>query len=199
MYESEFTPDDTLGLGIFVGALIVGLVIFLLIRIFFLLTCKKALTQCSEENRTMSPGLIWLALIPGFNLIWDFFVVINLGDSLDKEFKKRGIITEAFPGKSIGLAFCITDVCGLVPIVNFLAGPASFVCWIIYWIKIAGFSKQLAASPSSAAAAGPQQTIGSVGAPSVTPTVAAPQPEPSPVSAPATPEQAPSLDSAPEA
>jgi hypothetical protein len=143
----------------------------------------------------MSPGLIWLALIPGFNLIWDFFVVINLGDSLDKEFKKRGVITEAYPGKSMGLAFCITNICSLIPFVNFLAGPAGFVCWIIYWVKIAGFSKQLAALPGSAAVAGPQQTIGSVGAPSVAPTVAAPQPEPIPVSVPSAPEQAASSDS----
>lgn len=39
---------------------------------------------------------------------------------------------------------CILVICGMIPLVNFLAGPAALVCWIVYWVKIAGFSAKLA-------------------------------------------------------
>jgi len=143
MYETEFTPDDAVGIAIIAIGALIALIIFLAIRVAFLLSMKKALTRCSSENRTMSPGSIWLGLIPFFHIIWDFFIVINLADSLEREFQKRGLNVEPKPGKNIGLVYCIANVCSLIPGLNFLAGPVSFICWIIYWVKIAGFSKQI--------------------------------------------------------
>jgi len=127
--------------------LVLGFVfsVFLLIpAIFYLLTVQKALTRCSPASRTMEPGMVWLCLIPLFHLIWNFFVVMALGNSLGNEYARRGIPRpEMLPGQNIGLAMSICLCCTIVPIVNLLAGPAALVLWIIYWIKIANYSAML--------------------------------------------------------
>jgi hypothetical protein len=119
-------------------------VLFLIPAIFYLLTLQKVLAKCSPASRTMQPGMVWLSLIPLFNLIWNFFVVMGVANSLGNEFARRGIPSpEALPGKSIGLAMCICVACGIVPLLGALASLAAFVLWIIYWIKIANYSGML--------------------------------------------------------
>lgn len=128
--------------GVFMGALIVC-AILLIPLIFYLLTLQKTLNRCAPENRAMAPGLVWLMLIPLFNLVWHFFVVLNVAKSLGAEFQKRGISEEPEPGKKLGLIMCILAVCGIVPLLGILCSLASLVCWIMYWVKIAGFSGKL--------------------------------------------------------
>ncbi len=126
----------------------IGLVFLLLMMVpavFYLLTLQKAFTRCSPENRAMQPGMVWLMLIPLFGLIWHFFVVLNLAKSLGAEFKKRNLAEEPEPGKTLGLVLCILPLCSIIPIVNMITGLATLVVWIIYWVKIAGFSGKLAA------------------------------------------------------
>ncbi len=135
--------------GIGVPELIIILIILgiiLLPTIFYVLTLQKALIRCSFENRTMAPGLVWLQLIPIFNLVWHFFIVINVANSLEKEFEKRGIPIMSKPGRSIGLATCILSVLSIIPLVGILLGIAALICWIIYWVKIADYSSQIAKS-----------------------------------------------------
>lgn len=131
--------------GIVLTAMLIGLAIGLIPLIFFCLTVQKALNRVSPENRAMQPGMVWLLLIPLFNIVWQFLVVINLAKSLGAEFKKRNIAEEPEPGKGIGLTSCILVCCGIIPFVGGIASLAGLVCWIIYWVKIAGFSGKLAA------------------------------------------------------
>jgi hypothetical protein len=135
------------GAGI-AGLLLIALIacaVMLLQAIFYLLTLQKALNRCSPENRAMAPGMVWLMLIPLFNIVWHFFVVINVAKSLGAEFQKRGIVEEADPGKKIGMIMCILACCGWIPLLNILTGIGTLICWILYWIKVAGFSAKLAA------------------------------------------------------
>jgi hypothetical protein len=132
------------GAGILVGALIV-IGIMLVPFIFYCLTLQKALNRCSPENRAMNPGMVWLMFIPLFNIVWHFFIVVNMAKSLGAEFQKRGMAEEPKPGQNIGMVMCILCCCGVVPVLGILASLAGFVCWILYWVKIAGFSSKIAA------------------------------------------------------
>jgi hypothetical protein len=132
------------GAGIFVVALIV-IGIMLVPFIFYCLTLQKALNRCSPENRAMNPGMVWLMFIPLFNIVWHFFIVVNMAKSLGAEFQKRGMAEEPKPGQNIGMVMCILCCCGVVPVLGILASLAGFVCWILYWVKIAGFSSKIAA------------------------------------------------------
>jgi hypothetical protein len=136
------------GLG-FIGFFFVAFAIVLLPTIFFLITLQRALTKCSPANRTMTPGLVWLQIIPFFGLIWQFFVVIAIANSLQNEFAARRIPAESKPGQGLGLAMCITRVCTVIPFVGIFAGIASIVLWIVYWVKIAEFSRKLDHAPGA--------------------------------------------------
>jgi len=132
---------------------IVAGILFLLILaayIIFILSLSQALSKCSRSSRTMEPGMVWLMLVPLFNLVWQFLVVIALAKSLGNEFRARGIPNiEPEPGKSIGIAMSVCAVCGIIPLVNLLALPAQLVFLIIYWAKIADFSRRLDLAPAA--------------------------------------------------
>jgi hypothetical protein len=140
------THSVAAGLGILTIALIV-IGIMLVPAIFYLLTLQKALNRCSPECRAMNPGMVWLMFIPLFNVVWHFFIVLNMAKSLGAEFQKRGMAEDPQPGKTLGLVMCILNCCGMVPLVNFLCGPAFLICWILYWVKIAGYSAKIAVPP----------------------------------------------------
>jgi hypothetical protein len=140
--------DDESGLWVFLavilGVLAVSVIISIVVGVFYCLTLQKALNRCAPQNRAMSPGLVWLYLIPFFNLIWHFFIVINMAKSLHAEFVYRGIVEEANPGQGIGLATCILHIASNIPYVGGLALIGFLVCWIMYWARIAGFSGKIA-------------------------------------------------------
>ena len=139
---------DTIGTAelivIILAVLAVPFIIWTVIGIFYCLTLSKALSRCSPQNRTLSPGLVWLYLIPVFNLVWHFFIVINMAKSLHAEFVSRNMVEEQSPGQGIGLATCILNAVGVIPYVGWLTGIPALICWIIYWVKIAGFSNKIA-------------------------------------------------------
>jgi hypothetical protein len=131
------TRDVAAGLGILAIVFIV-IAILLVPFIFYLLTLQKALNRCSPECRAMQPGLVWLMLIPLFHIVWQFLVVLNMAKSLAAEFQKRGIAEDPKPGETLGLVMCIG---------NLICGPIGLIFWILYWVKIAGYSARLASPP----------------------------------------------------
>jgi len=139
------------GIGILTVVLI-ACAVLLVPAIFYLLTLQKTLKRCSPECRAMNPGMVWLMFIPLFNIVWHFFIVLNLAKSLGAEFQKRGLAEDPKPGQTIGLVMCILACCGIIPILGILCSLGGFVCWIIYWVKIAGFSAKIAAPPVAVAA-----------------------------------------------
>ena len=119
--------------------------LFLLPGIFYLLTLQRALERCSLRARTVSPGQVWLMLIPLFNLVWQFLLVNHIARSLRNEFVARGMPgSDPEPGKGIGLAMCILALTGIIPVIGIFTSLAGLVCWIMYWVKIADYSRQLA-------------------------------------------------------
>lgn len=138
--ETGSGPVEIIG-----GLAVLG--VLLVVFILYLRTLHKALERCSPELRTMPPGQVWLIFIPLFNLVWQFLIVSNVARSLEAEYRKRGMTVERDPGKSLGMAVCILHCCGIIPIVGIIPGFAAFICWIMYWSKIAGYSAKIAGSP----------------------------------------------------
>ena len=132
----------------FVGLFMLILIfigIMMIPTIFYILTLQKTLNRCAPENRAMPPENVWLLLIPIFSMIWQFIVVGNIAKSLAAEFKSREMqVEEIEPGKSIGMAYCILNVCAIIPFLGFLCAIAGLICWILYWVKIDGYSSKLA-------------------------------------------------------
>jgi hypothetical protein len=134
---------------------ILGLFVFVFIAvsigiaILYILTLRRALTECAPHNRATSPDSPWLLLIPFFNLVWGFILYPRISESLEREFRQRNLPIEPEPAKSLGLTLAILQACGIVPVVNIFTGIAGLICYILYWIKISGYANQLAAAPAA--------------------------------------------------
>lgn len=123
--------------------LVIALAIGLTIQIFYLLTLSKALRRCRPRNRQMEPGQVWLNLIPCFNIVWIFITVIRLADSLRDEFDDRRLRGDGDFGRGLGITYNVLNLLGAIPYVGVIFSVAGLVCFIIYWVKIAGYSRQL--------------------------------------------------------
>ena len=129
---------------------------FLIPPILFLVTQQNTLRAIQPQNRLMSPGEVWLQMIPLFGMVWQFIVVTRISGSLKREFeswKNDSILglpeAEAVqmlnrrPTYEIGIAYCILFCCSLIPLLGSIASMAGVVCWIIYWIKLAEYKRMV--------------------------------------------------------
>jgi|GEM_PF-1126736 len=122
--------------------IILGLV-SLVVCILYLITLQSCFATLPEKHRELSPGLVWLLLVPLFNLVWVFIVVLKLSSSFKNAFAERGVTTEVGScSQGIGLAYCILCCCSVIPLVNFVAAPAGFICWVIYWSQVASLKNK---------------------------------------------------------
>jgi hypothetical protein len=133
--------------------------------IFFLLTEHKTLQLIRPENRHMQPGLVWLQLIPLLGQVWQFFVVARIAGSIKKELESPqgdSIIglSDVFaagtagtkPTLGIGITYCTLNALLVfynftnlknVPALAGLLGLAGMICWIVYWVQLAGYKNKL--------------------------------------------------------
>lgn len=137
----------------------VGLAVGLIVAILYLLTLQKALSRVPLRNRLMEPGLVWLLLIPCFNIIWQFFIAVRVPGSLQNEFRDRVRDDGSDYGKSIAMTNALLGIAGgfissflsrsrdTAQVGLYISGGLSIinlVLFIIFWVKIAGYSNQLA-------------------------------------------------------
>ena len=154
--------NQGLAFGLLGGAcaIVVGLIVAV---IYYLLTLQKALQRCHPDNRRMQPGMVWLNLVPCLNIVWQFLTAIQVPDSLKAEFEDRGLDEGGDYGKTIGLTYCILGlVSGVLQNIPQLIAPndpnmqmaglglgglfgiINLALWITFWVRIAGYSRQLA-------------------------------------------------------
>jgi hypothetical protein len=106
------------------------------IQILYLLNLYKALNAVSPRNREMEPGMVFLNLIPLFGLVWQFFVVLRLADSLRNEYRDRGMSTS---NESFGYGAGLTMAIGAC----LCCGPVALVGMIMHWVQINGYRTRL--------------------------------------------------------
>lgn len=117
--------------------------------VVFLAAADRAVKECEPENRRIEPGMVFLALIPVFNLIWLIVIVERVGESLRNEFIARGRHkrSESY-GKTAGLACAVLVEIGI----PFAIGgtPCALVFWffafiygMVYWVQISGYARRL--------------------------------------------------------
>ena len=125
-----------------IGGLI-GLVIGIGILVAIILLLQSVLNKVPPEYREMEPGMIWLLLIPCFNIVWNFFVYPKVSNSLRNYFYSIGRSDVGDCGAGLGLAFCILSAVSIVPYLNCLTSPAALVILIIYFVKIFSLKNQI--------------------------------------------------------
>jgi hypothetical protein len=148
--------------GMVLGVLCLILAVALVIAIFYLLTLQKALSRVSPRNRLMEPAMVWLMLIPCVNFVWQFFIAVQVPDSLRNEFRERGQDDGSDYGKSIALSQAIIGIVSSVlgngaratgdqgvaaagNAISLILSLVGLVLFIMFWVKVANYSAQLAA------------------------------------------------------
>jgi peptidyl-prolyl cis-trans isomerase D len=182
----SFAPDtsrwQSIGLVLLqillILAIFAGVAAGVTIWVLYIRTLRRALERCSPASQAISPNAVWLLLIPIFNSFWHFLVVSRLATSLGNEFRNRNLPgASQKPGKHLGMAMCVLPfvnaafnvVAAFFPRtvrdVDFLLGIylaltiASLICWIAYWVKIAGYSKAIAEPREPAGVASPSPQL----------------------------------------
>lgn len=130
--------------GAIIAIVIFAIIIGLIPVIFYLLTLQNTLKAVSPSNQKMPPGQVWLLLIPLFGIVWHFIIVQRMAESIKAELDMRGqAAREDKPAYSVGLAMCICQCCSIIPFLGWLASLAYIVLWIIYWVRVAEYKRQL--------------------------------------------------------
>ena len=136
----------------FAGAMLAVIAVAMLVCIGITVLVCWLLYGCFNRipaaHRKMEPGLVWLLLIPCFNLVWAFFVFLRLPDSYNSYFKAQGRTDGGDYGRSIGLAYAICSACSIVPYIGILPGLASLILLILFLVKAHGHKKEIPQEPA---------------------------------------------------
>ena len=127
------------------GAIIlIFVVIVIVVAVLYLLNLQNLMKSIKEENREVSPGNVWLMLIPLFSIVYAFILYPKISASIKKEFESREMDTAGDGAKTLGLALAITGAAAIlpIPVLGGLIGLANLVIFIMWWVKTAGFKNQ---------------------------------------------------------
>jgi hypothetical protein len=122
------------------GMLLVALAAMAMVMIapviFYLLSLQKALHLAGKENQRLRPGLVWLNLIPVFNLGWHLYTVLKVGETLTARFGPQA----GDGGRTLGVLTSLLVIGCLLPWYRNWVALAALLMWTAYWIKISGYN-----------------------------------------------------------
>ena len=124
----------------------IGLSVGTAINAVVCLLLYNAQMAVPQEHRKIEPNMIWLLLIPLFNLVWNFFVFLRIPESYQSAFAVRGAPHKGVGERNNGLAYSICAACSIIPCINILTGLASLVLVIIFLVQIYNLKTQLQAA-----------------------------------------------------
>lgn len=144
----EIPMEETVVLGFYLIS-VVFLAVMVVLFVLFLRTLSRALGLAGEHSR-MSPQLVYLNLIPLFNLGWLIYTVVRVSEAIKGRCNEIGQ-DPGDGGYGVGLAYAICMLCVILPCIGILAFIAGIVLWIIYWVKITDCIKLMQADPVQSA------------------------------------------------
>lgn len=145
MYRNNpFLSGEFLALGI--GILLIYLIIIigaLLLAIYYYKTFIDAMSHVRPQNRLTGVANVLFMWIPLFNLVYGFIIYPKICDSIRNEYRSHGMPEDGDFGKGLAIAMCALAFGAFIPFVNFLTPLASFIIWIVFWVKINGYKEVL--------------------------------------------------------
>ncbi len=144
-YEPSGDFDSLFGVifSFLLPFILLFLVIALVITILYLMNLQNTLNQVHPSRRKVSPGNVWLMLIPLFNVVYSFFLYPKISESVKAEYEYRGLQSEGDFGRGIGIAIPITNLASIIPFVGWISVITNFVLFIIFWVKTSQYKTTL--------------------------------------------------------
>jgi len=136
---------------------IIILLITISLAIWYLNTLANTLKAINIKNRKITPMDVWMLMIPFFNYYYYFVVTKRLSQSIENELKSHSIPTHK-PLYDFGIvtaaAFSINGITSILTrfslfpeVMSLGISLVAITIWIIYWVQVAGFKKQLLLLP----------------------------------------------------
>jgi hypothetical protein len=121
---------------------------FFIMVAFYCLTLQKCLTLIKPINRKAKPKSVWYMFAIPFNFVEDFFIVINIANSIEEERKHNIKLKDISDfGMVSGIGWSIAQVLSFIPnIVGQIAGLLGMILVIYHWVQIAKINKQLSSN-----------------------------------------------------
>jgi hypothetical protein len=147
--------------GLKMGELLIIALTFgaLVLPVLFLRAWAKTL-RLTRFHQTTAPGLVWLMLIPLFNLGWQFYLLRSVSRGIKGRLAELG--RDAGDG-GFGIGVAYQSLISLATLLNLGEGQgngalsvlvgvlslAGFVTWIVYWSRISRFNREMEASAAA--------------------------------------------------
>lgn len=112
--------------------LLIIAIITIALAALFLYHLQVLFETIPKESREISPWMVWLNLIPVFNLGWMVYTVLMVDKSV-KNYLKSSAGYHLGHSKEIGLGFSILWIVSMVPQLTIPFSFISFVLWAYYW------------------------------------------------------------------
>ncbi|SED05802.1 hypothetical protein SAMN04489761_4133 [Tenacibaculum sp. MAR_2009_124] len=112
---------------------------------FYCYTLQKVLQNVKPDNRTRKPKSIWFMYLIPFNFIEDFFIVIDVSNSLKNEMKTNKNLTKFGDfGLTLGIGWSVAQLFSFIPnIAGQISGLIGIILWIIHWVLLHRINKVL--------------------------------------------------------
>lgn len=146
------------GLG-FVLMLVLGMfAAALALAVLFLMSMSRTIRRIRPQNRQLSPGGVWLCLIPIAGVVIALWMVSGMAASLRRQFEEldeddpldnygsvagRCWLYSLIASRLIWIAGFVFDPLGYASLVSDLLLTLSLIAWIDYWVLIAKYHRRL--------------------------------------------------------
>lgn len=126
------------------GTIILFAVFFIAVA-FYCKTLQRCLTLIAPQNRQAAPKSVWYMFLIPFNFIEDFFIIINISNSIQQESKCNDKLAGIKDyGMVTGIGWCIAQLLSFIPgTAGELAGISGVILWVIHWVFILRVNKRL--------------------------------------------------------
>lgn len=145
--------DDEIAGMISVGILLVFgtvmIAVVLAINAFICWLVSKTAAAIPPQFREIEPGSVWLLMIPCFPIVWNFFVYPRIASGYQRYFQATGNYQNGDCAAQLAQWYCLCVVFSVIPLVNYIAGPASFVLLIITMVKFWDYKGQAERGPAN--------------------------------------------------
>lgn len=137
--------DEVAGvvLVVYIVVILVAFVVGIGIQVGISYLLVKIQEAVPEQFRDISPGMIWLGLIPLFGLGWAFYIYIAIASSYKKVFQANGVANYGDGPMLLGLFHCICQILFFIPCLSIFFQIGSFVLMIIFLVIMFDRRKQL--------------------------------------------------------
>lgn len=121
------------------GVMLAGVVIAQIVACWL---ASKSLAALPQQFREIEPALVWLLMIPCFAMIWNYFVFPKIAFGYQRFFRSLGRERPDDCGALLSFWYCLSVCCWVLPLVMYVAFPASYVLLIILLVKISRLRRE---------------------------------------------------------